>query len=96
MSGKTASQHREDSFSTLSDKAKEWFHENTDWTTTEVNLETPFIDFLNGIIDVSDPENGLAVRRRDVDPSEYAPSQQQLVASKETELLKRFKKNQLK
>ena len=82
MSGKTASQHREDSFSTLSDKAKEWFHENTDWTTTEVNLETPFIDFLNGRLDVSDPENGLAVRRRDVDPSEYAPSQQQLVASK--------------
>jgi hypothetical protein len=82
MGGKTAAEHREDSFSKLSDRAKEWLYENTNWNDTEVNLETPFIDWLNGLIKVSDPENGPAVRRRDVDPSEYAPSQQQIVASK--------------
>lgn len=82
MGGKTAAEHRADSFSTLSDRAKEWFYENTDWNDTEVNLETPFIDWLNGLIKVDDPENGPAVRRRDVDSSEYAPSQQQIVASK--------------
>ena len=82
LSGKTAAEHRADSFSTLSDRAKEWLYENTDWNDTEVNLETPFIDWLNGLIKVDDPENGPAVRRRDVDPSEYAPSQQQIVASK--------------
>lgn len=82
MGGKTAAEHRADSFSTLSDRAKEWLYENTDWNDTEVNLETPFIDWLNGLIKVDDPENGPAVRRRDVDPSEYAPSQQQIVASK--------------
>ena len=82
LSGKTAAEHREGSFSTLSDRAKEWLYANTDWNDTEVNLEAPFIDWLNGIINVSDPENGPAVRRRDVNPSEYAPSQQQIVASK--------------
>ena len=82
MGGKTAAEHRADSFSTLSDRAKEWLYENTDWNDTEVNLETPFIDWLNGLIKVDDPENGPAVRRRDVDSSEYAPSQQQIVASK--------------
>jgi hypothetical protein len=82
LSGKTQREHMEDSFSLLSDKAKQWLYENTDWNDTEVNLETPFINWLNGVIDVEDPQNGAAVRLRKVDPSEYAPSQQQLVASK--------------
>lgn len=82
LSGKTAAQHREESYSTLSEAAKEWLYENTDWNDTEVNLESPFIDWLNTTINVSDPENGPSVRRRTVNPAEYAPSQQQLVASK--------------
>lgn len=80
--GTTAREHKAASFDKMSDAAKQWLYENTDWNDTEVNLETPFIDWLNGVIDVEDPENGPAVRLRKVDPSEYAPSQQQLVASK--------------
>jgi hypothetical protein len=82
LSGKTAKEHRADSFEKLSEKSKQWLYDNTDWNDTEVNLETPFMDWLNAVITVSDPENGSAVRRKDVDPSAYAPSQQQLVASK--------------
>lgn len=82
LGGTKASEHREKSYSKLSDTAKEWLYSNTNWNDTEVNLETPFIDWLNETIKVSDPDNGPAVRRRSVNPAEYAPSQQQLVASK--------------
>lgn len=86
LGGKNQEQHKADSYDSLSDKAKEWLYENTNWNDTEVNLETPFINWLNKVISVDDPENGDAVRRRQIDPNEisnkYAPSQQQLVASK--------------
>lgn len=82
LGGKTAAQHREQSYESLSDEAKQWLYANTNWNDTEVNLETPFINWLNKMIDVEDPDNGPAVRRKQVDPGQAAPSQQQLVASK--------------
>lgn len=80
-SDKRVSEHR-DSYESLTDEEKEWMYSNTNWQDTEVNLEGPFIDFLNEIVSPSDPENGPAVRRMSGVPSDYAPSQQQLVASK--------------
>lgn len=82
LGGKTAAQHKEQSYDSLSDEAKEWLYQNTNWNDTEVNLETPFINWLNKMVKVSDPENGPAVRRQQRDPGTSAPSQQQLVASK--------------
>lgn len=81
---KPALEHRDASWSSLSDNAKKWLYDNTNWQNTEVNLEAPFISFLNDVLakSIIDPQNGPAVRRRSVDPSTYAPSQQQLVASK--------------
>ena len=81
LSGKTSQDNR-DAYESISPEEKDWFYRNTNWQNVEVNLEKPFIDFLNGRIEVSDPENGSAVRLRKVNPAEYAPSQQQLVASK--------------
>lgn len=82
LGGKTAGEHREQSWSKLSEEAKQWLYANTNWNDTEVNLETPFINWLNKVVDVDDPDNGPAVRRKTVNPLDFAPSQQQLVASK--------------
>lgn len=82
LGGTTAAQHRKQSYESLSDEAKEWLYQNTNWNDTEVNLETPFINWLNKMIRVEDPDNGPAVRRQQRDPGTSAPSQQQLVASK--------------
>jgi hypothetical protein len=68
--------------SPLSEDEKQWMYSNTDWNDTEVNLEDNFIAFLNKTLTTIDPQNGPAVRKRTVNPNEYAPSQQQLVASK--------------
>jgi hypothetical protein len=77
---KTQEQHKGDSYDKMSDASKNWLYENTDWNDTEVNLETPFIEWLNGVIE---PENGEpSVILKEVNPGDYAPSQQQLVASK--------------
>jgi CRISPR/Cas system-associated endoribonuclease Cas2 len=81
LSGKTSQDNRS-TYESISPEEKDWFYESTNWQNVEVNLEKPFIDFLNGRIEVSDPENGSSVRLRKVNPAEYAPSQQQLVASK--------------
>ena len=78
--GKTQQEHKADSYDKMSDASKKWLYENTDWNDTEVNLETPFIEWLNGVIE---PESGKpAVILKEVNPKDYAPSQQQLVASK--------------
>ena len=80
-SEKRVSEHRS-SYESLTDEEKDWMYSNTNWNDTEVNLEQPFIDFLNETISPADPENGPAVRKTSGDPFQYAPSQQQLVASK--------------
>lgn len=96
LGGTTAAQHREQSYDSLSDEAKEWLYQNTNWNDTEVNLETPFINWLNKMVKVSDPENGPAVRRQQRDPGTSAPSQQQLVASKVDGMAQTMQKEAIK
>lgn len=64
----------------ISDEDKAWMYANTDWQDTEVNLEGEFMEFLESVLPQAD--GGKAVRQKEVVPSEYAPSQSQLVASK--------------
>lgn len=66
----------------MSEDELDWFYSNTNWNDTEVNLEGEFIQFLNDTLTPEDPSVGPAVRRKNVEATTYAPSQQQLVASK--------------
>jgi hypothetical protein len=66
----------------MSEDELNWFYSNTDWNNTEVNLEGEFIQFLNETLTPEDPSTGPSVRKKTVPANEYAPSQQQLVASK--------------
>jgi hypothetical protein len=68
----------------LGEEDKAWFYQNTNWQDTEVDLESEFMDFLEDVI--KQPDGGNAVRRKEVVPSSYAPSQSQLVASKVDEI----------
>ncbi len=64
----------------LSEEDAEWFYSNTNWTDTEVDLEEEFIEFAKKTIPPS--ESGESVISREVIPSEFAPSQSQLVGKK--------------
>lgn len=66
----------------MSKEELDWFYSNTNWNDTEVNLEPEFIQFLNEKLTPDDPSSGPAVRKKEVVANTYAPSQQQLVASK--------------
>ena len=66
----------------MSKEELDWFYSNTNWNDTEVNLEPEFIQFLNEKLIPNDPSAGPAVRKKEVVANTYAPSQQQLVASK--------------
>lgn len=68
------------SYDSLTPEEKQWLYDNTNWQDTEVNLEMPFINFLNEVIKTED--GGPAVVTKRVVASSYAPSQQQLVGSK--------------
>lgn len=64
----------------LSEEDAEWFYANTNWTDTEVDLEEEFIEFAKKTIPPS--ETGESVISKEVIPSEYAPSQSQLLGKK--------------
>ena len=64
----------------LSEEDAEWFYANTNWTDTEVDLEEEFIEFAKKTIPPS--ETGESVILKEVIPSEYAPSQSQLLGKK--------------
>jgi hypothetical protein len=64
----------------LSEEDAQWFYASTNWTDTEVDLEEEFIEFAKKTIPPS--ETGESVILKEVIPSEYAPSQSQLLGKK--------------